>query len=167
MSALTLSAVLTLVGQQAQALDLWNAAAPFRFAKRQDFANGAGANQASQMFSDRRTVAAASVDSIDLSGALLNAFGESVALTKVKGLLLVASSENVPSLIVGGAASNAWVGPFGAATHTLTLRPGGILLLTAPDAAGYTVTAGTVDILAVENEHAEESATFDFVIWGA
>lgn len=167
MSALQATLVLTLTGLQSQGLDLGTATFPLRVARRQDFANGAGANQASQLFSDRRTVAAATVDSLDLSGSLVNVYGESVAFTKIKGLMLVASSENVPDLIVGGAASNAWVGPFGDATHTLRLTPGGILLLTAPDADGYAVTAGTADILALENEDADDAATYDVVLWGA
>mgnify|MGYP000488088098 CR=1 FL=1 len=58
-----------------------------------------------------------------------------------------------------------FVGPFGSATHTVALPPGGNLILTAP-ASGWTVTAGTGDLLRVANSGAGTSVTFDIIIIG-
>ena len=52
-------------------------------------ADGTGANQATIMWSDQRTLTSGSSESLDLSGsALTDAFGAAVALTSIKGIIL-------------------------------------------------------------------------------
>ena len=46
------------------------------------------------------------------------------------------------------------------------MQPGGTLLLVAPNAAGYAVTAGTGDLLKVANSGGSTGVTYDIVIVG-
>jgi hypothetical protein len=57
------------------------------------------------------------------------------------------------------------LGPFGASTHTVAVPPGGILLLVDPN-TGWTVTAGTADLLKITNASSTGSATYDIELFG-
>ena len=127
--------------------------------------NGTGANQANQLFADKRNVALSTTDTLDLNGALTNNLGQTVTLTKVKALLIVAAGTNGSTLTVGGNA-NAFADWLGAATHTVKIRPGGLLLLTAPDATAYTVTASTADLLDITNDDGAAAADYDIYVIG-
>lgn len=129
--------------------------------------NGTGLNQANQMFSDQRTLAASANESLDLAGTLLNAFGNTITFTKIRAILIRAAVTNTNNVLVGGAASNGWVTWCGAATDTIVVRPGGFMLLAAPDATGYTVTAATGDLLKIANSAGGSTVTYDIVIIGA
>jgi hypothetical protein len=92
--------------------------------------------------------------------------GATLTFTKIKAILVKAAEGNTNNVVVGGAASNGWVGPFGDVSDTVAVKPGGTLLLVAPNAAGYAVTAGTGDILKVANSGAGTGVTYDIVIVG-
>lgn len=131
------------------------------------FGDGNGANQISRIFADTRTLAASASEDLDLAGVLVDAIGQVITLARVRGLLIRSAPGNTNNITVGGAATNGWITAFGAATHTLTIRPGGVLLLGAPDATAYAVTAGTGDLLRIANAAAGTSVTYDIVILGA
>jgi hypothetical protein len=131
-----------------------------------DFADGAGAGQAQKIFTDTRTLAASASEDLDLNGVLTDAFGASLAFAEIKAIMIKAAAANTNNITIGGAATNQFVSPFGAGTHTLTLRPGGVLLLVAGDATGYAVTAGTGDLLKIANAAAGSSITYDIVLIG-
>lgn len=131
-------------------------------------ANGTAAGQADRIFTDTRTLGASANEDLDLAGTLTDAFGTTVTFAKVKAIIIGAASGNTNNVIVGGAATNAFVNWVGAATHTVTVRPGGVLaLLTgSADLNGYGVTAGTGDLLRVTNSGAGTSVTYDIAIVG-
>jgi hypothetical protein len=112
--------------------------------------DGVGAGQAQKYWQDTRTIAAASSDSLDLSGGISDVFGNALALTGVKVLRIRAAAANLSDVIVGGAAANAFM-LFADATDKLPIKPGGELFLTAPDPAGYPVVNTSADILKVAN----------------
>ncbi len=128
--------------------------------------NGTGANQASQQWHDRRTILASSNDDLDLAGVLTNAFGVTLTFTKIKAIGIKANAANANDVVVGNAAANGVSTIFGATTHTLKIKPGGIMILTAPDVNGYGITAATADILRIANGGAGSSVTYDIVIVG-
>lgn len=128
-------------------------------------ANGTGDNQADLVFVDRRTLAASASENLDLAGALADPLGATLTFVAVKAILIKAATGNTNNVVLGGAASNAFVGPFGAAAQTLAVPPGGGVLLAAPK-SGWVVTAGTGDILKVANGGAGTSVTYDIVIIG-
>lgn len=132
----------------------------------QNLSSGTGANQASDIFQDNRTIAASSSENLDLSGTLTNAFGVTLNFTKIKAIIIHANSANTNNVQVGGAASNAFVNWVADATDIINIRPGGTLILVAPDATGYGVTASTGDILKVANSSSGTSVNYDVIILG-
>lgn len=130
-----------------------------------EFASGIAAYQADELFADQRTLAASTSENLDLTGTLTDPLGGAVTFAKVKAILIRAAAANTNAVVVGAAASNAFVGPFGANTHTLAIPPGGSLLLAAPK-DGWAVTAGTGDLLKVANGGAGTPVTYDVIIVG-
>lgn len=126
--------------------------------------DGAGAGQASKIFSSRRTIPASSVDDMDLSGSLENDLGDPVVLTAIKAVYVEHVSGGNPA-VIGNAAANPWVGPFGAAAHTVSCPVGGVLCVGRTDAGGWPVGAGASDILRIANG-AGSQLVVDVVIIG-
>lgn len=155
--------------QQTSALDLASSTANIARKVTYTLANGTATGQADRIFSDTRTLAASAAEDLDLAGtALTDAFGVAFTFVKVKGILIVAAAANTNNVIVGGAATNGFITWVGGATHTVTVRPGGMLLLAVSDAdtGGYNVTAATGDLLHVANGGAGTSVSYDVIIWG-
>lgn len=148
-------------------LDLATATVPLSFARALGLANGTGANQADRIFHDTRTLTASANEDLDLAGVLTDAFGATITFARIKALIVAADAANTNNVIVGGAATNQFVNWVGAATHTVTVRPGGVLLLAGGDATGYAVTAGTGDLLRVANSAGGTSVTYSIVLVGA
>lgn len=130
------------------------------------FTDGTGANQAKTVFTDIRTLAASASENLDLAGGLVDAFGNTITFTKVKAILVQADPANTNNVVIGNAASNGFVGPFGAGTHTLAIPPGGAAALIAPDVNGWTVTAGTGDLLKVLNSAGGTGVNYTITIIG-
>jgi hypothetical protein len=129
--------------------------------------DGSAANQATNMFSDTRTLVASATESLDLAGSLVNAFGATITFAKMRAIMIFAAATNTNDVVVGGAASNGFFSPFGAANNTVKVKPGGCLILIAPDTAGYAVTAATADLLQVANGGAGTPVTYDVILIGA
>lgn len=114
-------------------------------------ADGTGANQASKTYSAARTVASGAFEDIDLAGALTDIMGVSaMTFVTVKAIVIRSDPGNTTTLTVSPAPANGFVGPFGAATHTVQVRPGGALVFVAPQ-TGWPVTPTTGDLLRVTN----------------
>ncbi|RYE84282.1 MAG: hypothetical protein EOP19_11920, partial [Hyphomicrobiales bacterium] len=142
------------------AADLAQPSAPAELSVRHSFANGSGANQASKLFSDSRTLAASGSEDLDLAGVLAGALGGTITFASVKAIMIRAKATNANNVVVGPAASNGFLGPFGDAADRIAIRPGGVFLITAP-AAGWAVTSGTGDLLAVANSGAGTPVDYD------
>jgi hypothetical protein len=130
------------------------------------FADGTGANQIKQVYTAQLTLAASANQDLDLAGALSNALGQSITFTKIRAIVVRAAEANTNNVVVGGAPSNGFIGPFGAAAHTVAVPPGGLVALVAPNAAGWAVTASTGDLLRVANSGAGSTVTFDILLLG-
>lgn len=153
---------------QTAALDLGTAQAQLSKAYTVDLANGTAAGQVDRIFHDQRTLTASSNEDLDLAGVLTDAFGTALTFVRIKGLIVAAAAGNTNNVIVGGAASNGFITWVGAATHTVTLRPGAVMALMAgsADATGYTVTAATGDLLRITNSAGTTSVTYDIAVIG-
>jgi hypothetical protein len=130
-----------------------------------DWMNGTGDFQASKVFSDTRQLAASTSEDLDLAGSLAGPLGAAVVFATVKAILVKAAAGNTNNVVVGGASANQFVGPFGDAADTIAVKPGGTLLLTAPK-TGWTVGAGTADLLKIGNSGAGSVVNYDIVILG-
>lgn len=126
---------------------------------------GTGTGYADLIYTGTRTIAASSSENLDLSGSLTGPLGSTLTFVKVKAILIVADAGNTNNVVVGGAGSNTFTGPFADATDKLSIPPGGSLLLTHPG-AGWTVTASTGDILLVANSSSGSGVTYKVMIIG-
>lgn len=131
------------------------------------FATGTAASQADLVYRARRTVTASSNITIDLAGSLADRFGTTITMARVKMIALYNRAAIGSGLVIGiGAGSNPLINFIGDASDIINLRPGGVLLLSAPDATAYAVTAATGDILKLTNPGGTDVAV-DVMIVGA
>lgn len=147
-------------------LDFQLASAPITYPASLGFSTGVGASQADKIFADQRTIAASGTDDLDLAGVLLDALGAVITMARIRALIVKAAAANTNNVVMG-VGTNPITSILGGTTPTLTIRPGGLLVLAAPDATGYVVTASTADILRFANSGAGTSVTYDVVIVGA
>lgn len=157
------SILVKLAAKLSGAVDLSTTHQDIDYSKIVDLANGTGADQANQVFVDTRTLASAANETLDLSGSLTNAIGESVTFTKLKAIIV--KNKGTTDLTIGNAASNQFASFLGGATQTLIVPAGGILVLTAPGANGLAVTAGTGDQLKFTNGSGA-SLDYDLILIG-
>lgn len=127
-------------------------------------ANGTGSSQADRVFSDQRTLTASASETLDLT-SLTDPSGASISFAKVKAIMIKAASGNTNSVVVGNAASNPFVGPLGGTTPTITIPPGGSVMLLAP-VSGWSVANGSTDNLKIANSAGSTSVTYDIMIIG-
>jgi hypothetical protein len=145
-------------------LDLTTAASPTNYAQQIVLADGTGAGQANKIWSSRRVLAASANEDIDLQ-TVTDPFGAAIALAKVRLLLVFAEAGNSNNVVLGNAAANQWVGPFGAATHTHAIKPGGLYATAATDAAGWAVS-GSAKNLRVANAGGGSSVAYRIIVVG-
>jgi hypothetical protein len=162
-TALTIRALGSLV----KSLDLNIATQTLNYERDYALSPGTGATQGDTLFEDTRTLAASIGEDLDFNGgSLTDAFGATLAFTKLKLLIVYANPNNVNDVVVGGASSDGLVSPFGSPTDVFHVKPGGILVLIAPDANGYAVVASTAHLLHLANGGSGTSVTYDIVALG-
>ncbi len=152
-------------GRHAKSLDRGVARYPITAPDTIGVASGTSAGQADLFFDDQRTLAASGTENIDLAASLADPAGDTLTFVKLKGIWIYAASANGGNIRVGGAGSNEFQGPFAASGDKITVAPGGIFQVIAP-AAGWTVTAGTGDILLIENLDGAAAVTYDIALFG-
>lgn len=115
-----------------------------------------------------RSLAATTAENLDLTGtALADQFGTSFAAARIKLLIIQLITTTAGyTLEVGGAGSNPCGTFFGDISDKLIIRAGGFGILYAPDATAYAVTAGTGDLLKINNPNAA-GITYNAMIVGA
>lgn len=127
-------------------------------------ADGTGLGQASKVWQDTVPVAQSVNTDMDLAGALVGAFG-TVVFAKIKGIIVIAADANPGNLVVGNV-TNGIVAPFGAATHSIAVAPGGVFMNINPQAAGFALVPGTADLLRIASAATVGSYVFDVVVLG-
>lgn len=130
------------------------------------FESGTGSGLTADLaYANTISLAASATTTLDLAGSLADAFGNTLTFAKVKGIFVQCPATNVGSVQIGGNASNAFNGPLGGTTPKLATMPGGVTSLVHPG-AGWTVTAGSGDVLKLTNTDAVNAASASVVIWG-
>lgn len=101
---------------------------------------------------------------LDLSALERALFGDTLvtSLLGVRAILIVNRGETGGALLVGGATSDEWREPFGAAGDRVKVMPGGALLLGHPR-DGWQVAAGATDL---KLEASGGVVTYDVAIVG-
>jgi hypothetical protein len=130
----------------------------------QTFANGTGANQASQQWhSLARVLTASASETLALTGALTNAFGVTLTFTAIKVLVVHAAAANTNDVVLGANGANGWVGMFVGTADSLKVKPGGTVIWVAPASGGAVVAS---DVLKVTNGSSGSSVTYDVFVLG-
>lgn len=144
--------------------DLGTANQVLSYEKRLAFLDGAGANQINTFWQDVRQIAASGTDDIDLAGGITDVFGNALTLTKLKGIFIYAHATNTNNLLIGGDAAS--VPLFGAVNDLIVIYPGSFFAICNPNAAGYTVTGTTGDILQIANSSSGSVVDYDIILFG-
>ena len=154
----------SIIGVLTKAVDAGTASIDIEQIVNNTLTDGTGADQGNAVYVDDFSIGASSSSTIDLAGSLSDPLGNTIVFTAVKAILIIADDTNVNNVIVGNA-TNAFVGPFGAGTHTLAIKPGGVLLVTDGfSAAGWTVGAGSTDELKLANSSSGTAVTGTIVV---
>ena len=134
----------------------------------QAFNDGSGDDQITGFWHDRRTLAPSGIDDLNLTGSLINAFGEALTFTSIKFMIF----KNQSALVTAGHPT--------ATTATITFAPtvtnefvaftipcevGGLLPLIFPK-SGLAVTASTADILRIVNADGSNQCQYDITLGG-
>jgi hypothetical protein len=129
--------------------------------------NGTAADQADMDWIDDNTLAGSAFTDIDLAGALTSRFaGAALTFVKLVGIIVIANAANVNDVVIG-AGTNTFNAFFGAAGHTIKVKPGGVFMLIAPDINGLgTVVPATGDILRIANGGAGTSVSYRVILLG-
>lgn len=159
----------TVIARHDNPLDLANPAYELNHSRILTWANGVGADQADKIWHDKRTLAASGTENLDLAGgALLDPLTQAaISFARVKAIVVKAMATNVNNVVFGNSGANAWLGPFGAAAHTLAVPPDGEIWLVAPKQTAWPVTVGTGDILTVTNSAGGTGVDYEIIIIGA
>lgn len=165
MSSLTAQVALKIAADFVSTLDVGSATYPVNYSATNNFANGTGADQANQIFTDTRTLSTSATENLDLAGGLTDPFGATITFAKVKAILITAASANTNNVQVTRPASSGLV-LFMAASDGIALTPGASFAAVFPNANGVAVTAGTGDLLTLTNSAGSTSVTYTVVIIG-
>ena len=158
--------VLQIQAALTKAFDLATGTVPTNISKGPTtWATGTGADQADKVFHDERTLAASTGEDFDLAGSMVDAFGDAFTPARIKAIFVFALAANANNVNVTRPANG--VPLFLASGDGIAVRPGGMFFWMAPDATGVAVTAGTGDLLHIENSGAGTSVTYDLLIIGA
>lgn len=150
---------------QTNALDLSNVSDRLIKSYLTSLASGTGSGQANTIWHDQRTLAASGTEDLDLAGVLTSTIsGATLTFTKIKLIFIYADPANVNNVVVSRPASNGLV-LFSAAADACSVLPGGIFMLTAPQ-AGIAVTAATGDLLTITNSAGTTGVNYDVIIAG-
>ena len=101
---------------------------------------------------------------ISMLSDLKDAFGDTVTIGRVRFFAITSDSDNIGRFSIGGAPDGAFTNWVADASDKVLLRPGGLALFLAPDAAGYAI--GTNDQLRLVNL-STNAAGFNLYVGGS
>lgn len=131
---------------------------------------GTGAGQGNLCYTRRLSLSGSGSASIDLNGALVDAFGDAAVFAKVKGLLIsnLSDEQTVPTVAKCTATGNFLIPLFGGgATNPPTIPiEAGEWVAYQGKKTGITVVATTGDIITITNNDASLTCTVDIVVIG-
>lgn len=136
----------------------------------QSFANGSGVNQADQIYSTQLTITASGSTTLNFNTGLNDALGNAIALTGLKALIVAPHASNTNDVIVGNAGSNVILHDFFTNSvpddsSTVTIKPGGLFVVTNPTANGYVVSSSNCN-LKLANSSSGSSVVVDIIVIG-
>jgi len=115
--------------------------------------SGTGSQQVNQVYLASRSILTTANDDIDLSGSLTDDDGDAITFTKIKKIIVaITSADGSKKLYVGPkGVSNPFIGPWAGGQGATVYDEVYEFQLWINSFAGWTVTAGTGDILRIHN----------------
>lgn len=136
------------------------------FSLQDSLTNGTDADEADILYHTIHTLADGAEVLIDLSGTEVTPFGETIVMARIK-MLVVRHNGTAGSITIGGgsnAIKNFWV----TNGDGVKIEGDGMFMLWAPDATGYTLTAGTAEnIRLLHNGDVSEDIDVEIIVIGA
>jgi hypothetical protein len=166
MSTLNASISTQVIAEVTGLNDLSNADSKVALSNSTKFTPGAGAGQANYCFASSRTLAASASETLNLVSGLNDPNNVPLVFGGIKAIYVKANANNTNDVIVGGAATTTFVGPFGSATATIAVRPGSELLLYDHNSTGGWPVTGSTNSLKVANGGAGTSVAYQIIILG-
>lgn len=130
-----------------------------------DYPSGTSSGQVSKCFTDTRSLGSGATENLDLAGGLTDALGTTLTFAVVKAIEIRALSTNTNNVEVGGAATMGFAGWFKSITDIVVIPPGGQFSICHPG-AGWTVTAGSGDLLKIANSSTGSTVSYKIKIVG-
>jgi hypothetical protein len=128
-------------------------------------ANGTGAEQGDRIYTTTAQITTAGTLSLDVNGGgLLDPFGGTFNLARLKLVYIASSKTNTTALTLLGDANSVPI--LNTAATTASLLPGDVFLVSRRGSAGIAVTAGTGDIIKIVNA-AGATANVDIILVGS
>ena len=124
--------------------------------------HGTNAYQMAALAVASGTLAGSATNTVSL-GAMADGFGDVRSFARVRFMAMQAASNNVDSVRFGGAADDPFAAWAGDPSDTVNVAPGGLVMIIAPQAAGYAV--GTSTNMMIVNT-GTNSATYYLYIGG-
>lgn len=158
--------------------DLATPATVLSMAKDLALAFGTGVGKADQIWWDRRVIAGAGNDPLDLVGTLLSPLtGIAVNFALLRAFAIFNRSDETithsggshtatDAHIVALDTSSTFVGPCKTLAKGQVIQAGGVWAAWNPLAAGWAIVADTGDTFQVDNEDAGDEACYDVVLIG-
>lgn len=166
MTALTVNYSLRLRGDLANtAYDIGSANYSLDYSISKNYTNGNTTGLANAVFSDTRTIANETNDDLDLTAGLVNAYGTTIVLTKIKTIVIEAAATNTDVISIGAAGANPFVGWFADTTDIINIPAGASIALHHPG-AGWNVAVDSADILRIANLGTTGTLSYSIVIVG-
>lgn len=165
MPGVTASLSLQVAAKLTGVADLGNPVAPVALEKIVRMVGGTDAlGKADILFADTRTIAASSTENLDLAGVIAGLLGNTITAAEITAIIVTADPTNINDVQLFGAASNAFNGPLSGTTPKLSVGPDDVAMVT--NKKGWTVTAGTGDILLVGNSGSGSAVTYTIILIG-
>lgn len=129
-------------------------------------ADGTGLDQCDLVYGAKAVALSGSgTNNLDVAGTLSDFYGATITAVKLKFFYFKNLSTTAGDTITLGNHASAALLLWGAAAHTKTVGPNGVLYHWEPSLAGVTVTASTGDILKILNDSANAN-TYDIAFGG-
>ena len=125
------------------------------------FTDGTGTGKSNKVVVREDVTLSATSADVDLAGSYTDAFGATVTLTKLHGILITHTSEDASILTVAQASSNGVANLFTGASDGVKVPDGGALFYVNNE--GLAITAGTGDKLTLT---ASATSVYSMVFWG-
>lgn len=130
------------------------------FTYSKNYTNGtAAAGTADLIYGAQGTLAGAASVTLDFSGGVTDAFGDTITMARLKHLFIHLTTDTTSTGLTVGNATNP-INLFSAATATISIRNGGIFLIGDTGATGIPLGAAASDALKLLNADGTNTATY-------